>query len=168
MSEPPAFIDLEASGFGRGSYPIEVGFILPQGGTYCSLITPPGHWSHWDTKAEAVHHITRDILLAHGKPATEVAAALNRQLNGQTIYSDGWAHDYAWLNLLFDEAELAPSFRLENLRALLSETEADAWQVCKQSVLAELVVPRHRASTDARVLQMTLQRLRTAPVTTAQ
>jgi hypothetical protein len=160
MTELPAFIDLEASGFGRGSYPIEVGFILREGGTYCSLIAPPGHWSHWDAKAEAIHHITREILLAHGKPAAEVAAALNHQLDGQTIYTDGWAHDYAWLNLLFDEADVAPAFRLENLRALLTESEADAWQACKQTVLNELLVPRHRASTDARVLQLTLLRLR--------
>ena len=27
-----AIIDLEASGFGRGSYPIKVGNVLPQGG----------------------------------------------------------------------------------------------------------------------------------------
>ncbi|MBL8336585.1 MAG: hypothetical protein JNM97_07385, partial [Rhodoferax sp.] len=85
--------------------------------------------------------------------------ALNAQLRGRTIYSDGWAHDYTWLGLLFDEAELSPTFRLENLRSLLSEAQANAWHDCKEAVIAELRLPRHRASTDARVLQLTYQRL---------
>jgi hypothetical protein len=155
----PAIIDLEASGFGKGSYPIEVGFVLPEGAMYCTLIQPAPHWRHWDDKAEAVHHITREVLQSHGKPATDVARALNAQLRGRTIYSDGWAHDYTWLGLLFDEAELSPTFRLENLRSLLSEPQANAWHDCKEAVIAELQLPRHRASTDARVLQLTYQRL---------
>lgn len=160
MTALPAIIDLEASGFGKGSYPIEVGYVLPEGGMYCTLILPAPHWRHWDAQAEQVHHITRDILLAHGKAAPEVARVLNEQLRGKTIYSDGWANDYSWLGLLYDEAEMTPAFRLDNLRTLLSESEAATWHQCKQQVLAELQVPRHRASTDARVLQLTLKRLR--------
>lgn len=156
----PTFIDVEASGFGKGSYPIEVGFVCAPSTTYCSLILPPAHWKHWDAGAQKVHHISREVLLAHGKPAADVAAALNAQLRGQTVFSDGWAHDYAWLGLMFDEADLSPSFRLESLRALLTESEASRWDDCKQTVLAELNAPRHRASTDARVLQQTLGRLR--------
>ncbi len=162
MDPLPAIIDLEASGFGKGSYPIEVGFVLPQGGMYCTLIVPAPHWRHWDPQAENVHHITRDILQAHGKAAPLVAQTLNQQLRGMTIYSDGWANDYTWLNLLFDEAEMTPAFKLDNLRVLLSETEAATWHACKDIVLAELQGPRHRASTDAKVLQLTLKRLRDA------
>jgi hypothetical protein len=33
-------IDVEASGFGRGSYPIEVGFVLPDGEAVCTLVRP--------------------------------------------------------------------------------------------------------------------------------
>ena len=160
MHPLPAIIDLEASGFGKGSYPIEVGFVLPQGSMYCTLIVPAPHWQHWDPHAENVHHITRDILFAHGKAAPDVARALNQQLQGQTIYSDGWANDFTWLSLLFDEADMTPAFKLDNLRVLLSEDEAATWHSCKQSVLAELQAPRHRASTDAKVLQLTLKRLR--------
>jgi len=155
----PAIIDLEASGFGKGSYPIEVGFVLPEGAMYCTLILPPPHWRHWDDKAQAVHQITREVLQTHGKPALDVARALNAQLRGRTIYSDGWVNDYTWLSLLFDEAELTPAFRLDNLRSLLDEQQANAWHACKDAVMAELQLPRHRASTDARVLQLTFQRL---------
>ncbi len=155
----PAIIDLEASGFGKGSYPIEVGFVLPEGAMYCTLILPPPHWRHWDDRAEAVHHITREVLVSHGKPATEVAQALNTQLRGRTLYSDGWANDYTWISLLFDEADMSPAFRLDNLRSLLDERQADAWHACKETVMADLQLPRHRASTDARVLQLTFARL---------
>ena len=160
MDTLPAIIDLEASGFGKGSYPIEVGFVLPEGAIFCTLIVPPPHWNHWDVRAEHVHHITREILHAHGKAAPEVARALNQQLRGTTIYSDGWANDFSWLSLLFDEAEMSPAFKLDNLRTLLTEAEADAWHTCKEKVLADLNVSRHRASTDAKVLQLTLKRLR--------
>ena len=69
---PPTIIDIEASGFGRGSYPIEVGFVLPDGASYCTLIRPATHWNHWDAGAEALHHITLRQLAEHGKPTTGV------------------------------------------------------------------------------------------------
>ena len=106
MDPLSAIIDLEASGFGKGSYPIEVGFVLPQGAMYCTLIVPAPHWRHWDTQAESIHPFTREILLAHGKAAPVVARSLNQQLRGLTIYSEGWANDYTWLSLLFDEAAM--------------------------------------------------------------
>ena len=52
----PAFIDVEASGFGRHSYPIEVGVVLPDRESHCFIISPPTHWSYWDPEAEAVSH----------------------------------------------------------------------------------------------------------------
>jgi hypothetical protein len=159
---PPAIIDLEASGFGRGSYPIEVGFVLPDGETYCSLIRPAAQWKHWDAAAEELHHITPDILASHGKPALDVARALNERLRGQVVYSDGWMNDYSWLGRLFDEVELTPTFRVENLRTLLTEDEAARWHPTKEAVLAETPQKRHRASTDARVIQQTVTRVRAA------
>ena len=91
----PAVLDVEASGFGRNSYPIEVGFVLPNGHSFCCLIYPEPEWTHWDPQAETVHHISRTLLLKRGLPAIEVARLLNAQLIGQTVYSDGWANDYS-------------------------------------------------------------------------
>ena len=93
-------------------------------------------------------------------PAQTVAYQLNYQLAGQTVYSDGWANDYTWLGALFDAADMSPHFKLENLRALLSDTEADQWHVVKAEVTRERGAQRHRASADARLLQLTLLRLR--------
>lgn len=155
----PACLDIEASGFGRGGYPIEIGYVLGDGSAYCTLIRPQPEWTHWDDAAEAVHGITRDLVLRHGRPAGEVAAALNRSLRGLVLYSDGWAHDYAWLMRLFDAAELTPQFRLDSLRAMLDEAQAARWHAVKQAVAAELRSERHRASTDAKLLQLTWRRL---------
>lgn len=157
-------LDIEASGFGHDSYPIEVGAVLPDGQAYCSLIRPAPTWTHWDPAAERVHRIDRATVIRHGRDPVEVATQLNERLNGLTVYCDGWAHDYSWLGLLFDAAGLSPSFRLENLRALLTDQEAAFWAILKQQVTQEMRLQRHRASSDARILQHTLIRLR-APLT---
>ena len=157
----PIVLDIEASGFGRDSYPIEIGYVLPDGGSYCTLVRPEANWTHWDPEAQRLHRITRANALQHGRPPIDIARHLNRTLSGQTVYSDGWANDYSWLGTLFDAADLSPSFHIENLRALLSETEAENWHTIKDQVSRELNLRRHRASSDARLLQMTLMRLRT-------
>ena len=156
---PNGFIDLEASGFGAGSYPIEVGLVLPDGETYCTLIVPEPDWRHWDSGAEKIHGIARELLVRHGRSAHEVATELNRRLHGLTVYSDAWYHDYNWLSRLFDAAESAPRFKLEDLRLLLKPGEADQFDTVKAQVMVDLNLQRHRASNDAKVLQQTLLRV---------
>jgi hypothetical protein len=158
----PTVLDVEASGFGRNSYPIEVGFVLPNGHTFCTLIRPLEHWTHWDAQAALTHHIPRTLLQERGQSVVEVAHRLNTDLRGQIVYSDGWANDYSWLGALFDAADMTPSFRLENLRVLLTEAEAEQWHFIKAQIGAERGAQRHRASADARLLQLTYQRLRGA------
>jgi hypothetical protein len=156
----PIILDVEASGFGRSGYPIEVGYAHSNGQMFCTLIQPEVHWTHWDPQAERVHHISHDILLSKGRPVVDVANLLNQGLAGEIVYSDGWCHDYSWLGRLFDAADMTPRFKLENLRALLSEEEADRWHVVKDQVTQERGPQRHRASADARLIQLTLQRLK--------
>ena len=157
---PPCVLDIEASGFGRHSYPIEVGYVLPDGRSCCTLIRPPAHWTHWDASAEKVHGIARPTLLAHGRPADEVARMLNADLAGSTVYCDGWAHDYAWLAALFDEAGVRLGFRLESVNTLLDDAGLARLTTLQASALVELGLARHRASSDARALQHALLRLR--------
>ncbi|MDN3922505.1 3'-5' exonuclease [Roseateles violae] len=156
----PAILDLEASGFGRGSYPIEVGFVDGQGRSFCSLIRPVADWQHWDERAQALHGISREALLAHGRPPEWIAAEMNARLAGQTVYCDGWGNDYPWLARMFDAAGMQPRFRLDDLRRLLSEDEAAGWHGLTEQMRRELKTERHRASSDARILQLALQRLR--------
>ena len=151
----PAIIDVEASGFGRGSYPIEVGFVLPDGQSCCRLICPPSHWTHWDESSEHLHGIRRDILQKHGKPVAEVAKWLNEQLRGLTLYSDGWGNDMSWLGLLYDEAECSQLFKLETLPKILTEEQKMKWASTRDAVIQRLGFQRHRASNDAMVIQQT-------------
>jgi hypothetical protein len=155
-------LDIEASGFGRSSYPIEVGYALVDGRTHCTLVRPAAHWTHWDNQAEQVHHITRDTLLRLGRSAQAVAQMLNRDLAGQTVYCDGWAHDYTWLATLFDEAGLSPQFHLESVHRLLDDQGLSRLQQAQQQARLQLGLSRHRASADARALQWALAQLQTA------
>ncbi len=151
----PAFIDVEASGLGRGSYPIEIGISLPDGDRQCWLIRPPPHWTHWDAAAEAIHRIPRIRLLDRGRPADEVAAELNEHLKGRIVYSDAWGNDMPWVARLYEEAGLPQRFRIESLRRLLDESQAAAWHGAKAAVMAREGCARHRASCDAMILQQT-------------
>ncbi|RUP25206.1 MAG: hypothetical protein EKK45_21030 [Curvibacter sp.] len=160
----PAVIDIEASGFGRGSYPIEVGFVLPDGEAWCSLVRPEPGWVHWDPTAEQVHRITQDCLQRHGRSCREIAELLNRRLRGLTVYTDGWAHDYSWMGRLYEAADLLPSFRLDNLFVLLDDARLAHWDDTRQQVAQRLQLQRHRASADARVLQETVRQLGQKPL----
>jgi hypothetical protein len=155
----PVLIDIEASGFGKGSYPIEIGFVGSDGALFCTLVQPPPDWTHWDEQAAALHGIERALLFSHGKPVAWVAEQLNQRLAGQTVYCDGWGQDYPWLARLFDAADTTPAFKLEDLRKLLTESQAERWHSVVTQVRGELAMGRHRASSDAKVLQIALGRV---------
>ncbi len=152
----PCVLDIEASGFGRRSYPIEVGYVLPDGRSVCMLVQPAPEWTHWDDEAERVHGIGRETLLAHGHDVREVAQRLNSDLRGLTVYCDGWAHDYTWLAGLFEAAGMRAAFRLESVSALLDEAHLERLDAARQQALARMGLNRHRASNDARALQQAL------------
>ena len=158
----PTVMDIEASGFGRGSYPIEIGFVLPDGRGDCMLIRPVEQWLHWDHAAERLHRISRDLLAEHGRAAGDVADRLNAQLDGRIVYTDGWAHDFTWLSILYEAAGRTPSYRLDNLQKLLTQRELADWDATKAKVFEEAALERHRASADARLLQTTVMRLQAA------
>jgi hypothetical protein len=152
-------LDIEASGFGRHSYPIEVGYVREDGQAWCTLIRPLPDWTHWDDEAARLHGITREALLHHGRPPETVARMLNEALAGRTVYCDGWAHDYAWLGALYEAADCSPSFRLESVQRLLDDEvrpRLDPTLHRLRASGANGTSQRHRASGDARVLQLAL------------
>ncbi len=157
-----SFIDVEASGFGSGSYPIEVGVALADGRSECTLIRPQPDWQHWDPSAQALHQISRETLLLNGRSPLSVAMLLNEWLAGQVVYSDAWGNDSCWLAMLFDSAGITQRFRVDSVVSLLSDPEVARWDETKSRVLARLRCQRHRASTDARVLQLTFDELQLA------
>ena len=152
----PCVMDIEASGFGSGSYPIEVGYVLADGRAACMLVRPAIEWTHWDRAAEQLHGITRALLAAHGHPPADVAARLNHDLAGQTVYCDGWAHDYTWLAVLYEQTALQPAFKLESVGTLLDERSLARLDQARRNAVLALGLQRHRASNDARALQRAL------------
>ena len=151
----PFIIDVEASGFGSASYPIEIGVALNDGQKFCTLILPAPDWTHWDEEAEKVHQVSREILEAYGKPIHEVADQLNDMLAGLTLYSDGWVVDKPWLTTLFHAAGKSMKFSVSPLEMILSEKQMAAWHKTKDKVINTMKLKRHRASNDAWIIQET-------------
>ncbi len=160
VASTPWIIDVEASGFGPESYPIEIGIALDGGDKYCSLVSPAPGWTHWDESAERVHRVPRDVLEEHGKPMDRVARELNELLAGRTVYTDGWVVDKPWIGKLFDASRLTPTFTTSSLEMILSEAQMEAWHETKDAVIRELDLRRHRASYDAFIIQQTWLRTR--------
>jgi|TARA_B100000749_G_C18398643_1_gene453674 hypothetical protein len=163
ISVPP-IIDLEASGFGRGSYPIEVGFALEDRMVHSFLIKPAPTWLHWSVEAELIHGISREQLQEEGMTPREVALKMNEILRGKTLYSDAWSFDSSWMGRLFDEAELVQRFRIETINKLLTAEQMEAWHDTKKSLWHTMNIERHRAANDVQVLQETFLRVTASTV----
>ena len=156
----PTIIDIEASGFGAFSYPIEVGIATAEGQRHSLLINPATDWTHWDAFAESLHGISRQTLLSYGKPVSEVAQRLNALLSHQVAYSDGWVVDKPWINRLFQEARVSMMFQLSPIEQLMTEAQFECWDSVKLQTLDEHPESRHRASFDAWIIQQTYIRSR--------
>lgn len=151
----PIIIDIEASGFGKNSYPIEVGVIFSGGEKLCRLVRPEKTWTYWDTDAEAVHKISREILESHGHSAWDIATELNRHLAGMDVYSDCWTVDKPWLDILFGAAKINPTFKVRAIEMILDEPQWEYWNQAYSAALARTDLNRHRASIDAELIQKT-------------
>lgn len=155
----PPIIDIEASGFGRGSYPIEVGIALENREVLSFLIKPQSDWTHWSDEAEQIHGISRTQLQAEGLDIEEIAITLNDMFNGQTLYSDAWSFDSSWIGRLFDSAGIVQRFRIETINKLLKPEQVEFWHPTKEAVLNDLGLKAHRAGIDVEVLQETYLRI---------
>ncbi len=104
------FFDCEASSLTRYGHPIEVGWVGPDGKGESHLIRPPSAWSDWSDESEAVHGITRKLLMAEGRPVRWVAARLIAALAqpGARVFSDAPGFDLGWLNELMAAAGHRP------------------------------------------------------------
>ncbi|WP_440905007.1 hypothetical protein ACMZOO_01660 [Catenovulum sp. SX2] len=151
----PNIIDVEASGFGRGSYPIEVGLALSSGRRFCTLIEPHESWQHWQRTAEDTHKISLQEVLLFGKDIKWVANQLNSILVGQTVYSDAWGNDSSWVGKLFEQAEVRQKFKIDSIVNLLTERQMEIWHDTKEALAANSKDARHRASNDAVLIQNT-------------
>ncbi|MEG0869223.1 MAG: hypothetical protein RSG77_19585 [Hafnia sp.] len=137
------FIDIESSGLGDGSYPIEVGVAMPDG-NFEMLIQPVEKWTYWNSKSQKVHGISRNDLKKHGRPAAEVAAKMNELFKGKVLWCDS-KFDVWWSTLLFDATGIEQEFQVKRMDKSLPQ---ELWE----RLLVELPIGeqvKHRALEDA-------------------
>jgi hypothetical protein len=100
------FLDFEASSLGKRGFPIEIAWVFETGEGEGHLIRPAPGWSDWDEKAEAIHHIAREKLVAEGRPHEWVADRMIQCLAGHALYASAPSWDGKWLSALLRAAGL--------------------------------------------------------------
>ena len=165
LNPPLLFCDIEASGLGEGSYPIEIAIAEMRGDTHHWLIDPSSvsGWTHWDSAAEKVHGLSKWELIDWGESAGDVATQIFPLIQGRRLMSDNPEVDHAWLTVLFDAAGMVmPDVQfidaIESCRTTLARVEEDRHDRderlfnLKQWARA-MHVPKHRAKPDALYLR---------------
>lgn len=130
----PCFLDVEATGFGPESYPIEIAWSDESGEIHRCLIdpTPVPAWTAWSAEAERVHGIDRERLTRNGWPPDYVATRLTQDLAGKTVYTDAPDYDARWVGILFAALDKPMPFRFDHidelLLTLLRKADDAVWQ----------------------------------------
>jgi hypothetical protein len=134
----PCFLDIEATGFGPESYPIEVAWSDASGGINRYLIdpTPIAAWTAWDASAEAVHGIDRERLARNGWSPEFVAERITEDLGGRIVHTDAPDYDARWLARLFQALGRPMPCILEHIDELLiarlCRNDQPVWQVMQR------------------------------------
>lgn len=160
------FLDFEASSLAKLSYPIEVAWVFEDGTSESHLIRPAPQWTDWDSEAEAVHRIPREVLERDGVPHDVVARRMVEQLSGHTLFASAPSWDGKWLSALLRAAKLprhalrlrdTEEARAEAARRILAPVvPAERLHIAIDDLLTLVDVrrkegePAHRALADAR------------------
>ena len=155
------FLDIEASGLGSRSWPVEVGWAGPGIEPVSVLLKPHDSWeaSAWEAEAEALHGISMLRLQAEGEHVVDACRQINEALDGACVYSDAPDFDGVWLYRLYTAAGRRMSFRLLDFGALVDEVAGAA--VSAAYAHGAAVAPRtHRAADDAAHLAAVYARAR--------
>ncbi|MDH5712151.1 MAG: hypothetical protein OEZ15_10895, partial [Gammaproteobacteria bacterium] len=102
-----------------------------------------------------LHGLSRKTADRFGMNGEYVARQLNKHLENQTVYSDRWEDDNKWLTMLFDQAGIRQKFQLTQLDDIITDDQKTIWEATRNIVIHESGLKRHRASSDARIVQTT-------------
>lgn len=152
-------MDIEASGFGPQSYPIEIAWSNEDGDIQRYLINPSTipEWTHWNPASEQIHGIERQRLERNGWNPAYVANRLYEDLQGKIVYTDAPVFDQQWVEQLFTALHQPPPFQCQHIDELLLTTlrkPHDAvWEVmlrieALKNDLAEVRTGKHAAGYD--------------------
>lgn len=156
---PIVFLDLEASGLGQASWPIEAGWCFLTGKPSAMLIAPHEDWpdAAWDPAAEDLHGIDLKKLQRSGKPVGEVCNAMNEALKGARVFSDAPDWDGFWLYRLFSAAKARQQFQLCDFADLFENVSPERFRKAKE--IAQKEAPHsHRAAADVLHMRLLYQR----------
>jgi hypothetical protein len=157
-------MDIEASGLGTGSWPVEIGWALPFGPKRngAVLIRPVPEWTHWSSVAEThFHKISRQTLDREGMAPGEALARVEEALYGCEIYVEDPAEDRTWFSRLVAAAGRETALRLHDAHGLF-EAQALRRRHNLTDIRREVSVRfphSHRAGADALQLAEIWRRL---------
>ncbi|OAN13715.1 hypothetical protein A3K86_14180 [Photobacterium jeanii] len=157
-----ATLDFEASGLSDQSYPIEVGYSLPDGGGESLLIDPLSAsdvWQYWDEYAEHhIHHLSRKEIERFGASVIDVCQHLNQALGKyEHVFCDSqW--DLFWLGRLYHAAHMRPSFTLTEVGHWLMQENGIARERFQHALEAQGPT-KHRAMDDAKQIRQAISHL---------
>ena len=121
QDRPVIFVDVEASGLGRESYPIEVGWSVDDEQEPASfLVRPATSWRFDDftEAAQAIHNIPYERLISHGIAIETACRRLDAAWTGAVLVSDNPAADGGWLRRLYEAAGRHYPWRLLDFHVL--------------------------------------------------
>lgn len=104
------------------------------------------------------------MLADEGSLPKDIAAQMNLDLDGETLYFDGGAYDLAWLNQLYGAAGMTPSFVLGDFNTLLAlagvtdDSRRVQSEMMARADIEDLQL--HRATHDVKFLQRWFVRAR--------
>lgn len=154
------FLDVESSGLGEDSYPIEVALCDDALSLRSWLVRPEPGWTSWSVLAESLHGMGRDAVCRDGEPAAAVAHAMSAAAGDGWVASDAPEADGAWVDRLYAAAGLERPFRIVDVgEALLglgvpveaAVARARAWDRARAAA-ARRFPHVHRAGPDALAL----------------
>ena len=151
------FIDIEASGLGADSYPIEVAWKREDGAAQDSFLLNPEYvygWDDWDEIAEDLHGISQAQLHEKGLRPDDACHRLNQALRDKVVVSDAPEYDLFWLERLFDSQDIAMQFTLRSLQLVLNPLQYEAF-----GVVGRIQFRSHRALDDVEHLIDTYQKV---------
>lgn len=131
-------LDIEASGLGENSFPIEIAWQGPIVKPQSFLIRPDPNWDleSWDERAEQLHGIPLRQVLAEGVATRTIVEQLCRDCAGRTILSDGLAFDQVRLNQLCAAARWQGSIRLTDLFLWLGQCHRETGTPSREAISA--------------------------------
>jgi DNA polymerase III subunit epsilon len=146
------FVDFEASGLGRDSFPIEIGLSWIDGDavtTWSSLIRPSEDWNldAWSATSARIHGISLEEL-ATAPAASGVAEQAWSLLCGKMACSDAPEFDEFWAGRLFWGLPQAFDPRIHYVHSVFDYALTRAGSDRAYETLASLPAP-HRAGPDA-------------------